>query len=433
MDRRLQLRYQVLVKSQMNAASRTAAGPSLLPQGTHAAAVTQAAWRFYNNPRVSLAALIQPLREIGLKEAAQSSSEFVLLAHDWSKLDYGTHSSKQDRCQLTHRSDIGYDLTTALLIDAHDGAPLVPMEMHLKTAHAVHSTSTSPPVVTDHHLDQLQPIMDSSREWNLPRRVVHVIDREADSLGHYRDWQAAEHLFLVRSNDRRVRWNDQSWKISEIVGHCESSGYFQGDRPVEYHGKPAIQQVAEVNIVLDRRHKTQINGKQYAIAGPPVPLRLVMSRILDETGQVLSTWTLLTNVPADKADAGQVALWYYWRWRIESFYKLLKSHGQEAEYWQQESGEAVARRLLVATMACVVVWRLQRETTPQAAETRRILIRLSGRQMKHKVESTAPALLAGYFVLLSMLQLLEQTDHTLDQLKSLADNALPFINPSGNV
>jgi len=27
----------------------------------------------------------------------------------------------------------------------------------------------------------------------------------------------------------------------------------------------------------------------------------------------------------------------------------------------------------------------------------------------------------------------EQTDHTLSQLKSIADNALPFINPFGNV
>jgi len=178
MDRRLQLRHQSLVKSQMSAAFRTAAGPSLLPEGTHAAAVTQAAWRFYNNPRVSLSALIQPLRKIGLKETAQSSSEFVLLAHDWSKLDYGTHSSKRDRCQLIHQSDIGYDLTTALLIDAHEGAPLAPMEMHLKTAHAVHSTSASPPVVTDHHLDQLLPMMDSSREWNLPRRVVHGFPRQ---------------------------------------------------------------------------------------------------------------------------------------------------------------------------------------------------------------------------------------------------------------
>lgn len=60
------------------------------------------------------------------------------------------------------------------------------------------------PVVTDHHLNQLQPLMDSSFEWNLPGRIVHVIDLAADSLGHYRDWLAGEHLFLVRSNDRRV-------------------------------------------------------------------------------------------------------------------------------------------------------------------------------------------------------------------------------------
>ena len=29
--------------------------------------------------------------------------------------------------------------------------------------------------------------------------------------------------------------------------------------------------------------------------------------------------------------------WYYWRWKIESFFKLLKSAGQQLESWQQPS------------------------------------------------------------------------------------------------
>lgn len=433
MDRRLQSRYVTLVKSQMSASTHTAAGPAKLPQTAQAAAATQAAWRFYNNERVSLSALVEPLREAGRQACGQSHSEFVLLAYDWSKLDYGTHAAKADRLQLTHQHDIGYDLTCALLIDAHNGDPLAPLEMHLKTAQAVYSTSDAPPQVTDHHLDQLQPIMQRSPGWQLGKQVVHIIDREADSLGHYRSWQAAGHLFLVRGDDRRVLWNDQPWLISEILSECVQTGKFHELREVTYHGKTASQQVAEVPVVLHKPHKTRINGKQRDVPGPPLPLRLVISRVLNQSGQVLASWILLTNVPAESADAGQIALWYYWRWRIESFYKLLKSHGQEIEAWQQVSGAAIARRLLLASMACVVVWRLQRETSPQAEEIKRVLVRLSGRQMKHKVISTAPALLAGYFVFLSMSELLESSPYTWDDLKSLAAQALPFLNPAGDV
>ena len=50
----------------------------------------------------------------------------------------------------------------------------------------------------------------------------------------------------------------------------------------------------------------------------------------------------------------------------QSYFELLKSHGQQLEQWQQETGPAIARRLLVASMACVVVWQLQADDTPQA-------------------------------------------------------------------
>jgi hypothetical protein len=42
-----------------------------------------------------------------------------------------------------------------------------------------------------------------------------------------------------------------------------------------------------------------------------------------------------------------------------------------------------------------VVWQLARGETVEAAEVRRLLVRLSGRQMKWGVEFTEPALLSG--------------------------------------
>ena len=144
---------------------------------------------------------------------------------------------------------------------------------------------------------------------------------------------------------------------------------------------------------------------------------------------------MLTNLPASEAaDAATVALWYYWRWRIESYHKLLKGAGQQVEHWQQETPAALARRLLVAAMACVVVWRLARDERPQAAAMRDVLVRLSGRQMKRgrdratgarRRRFTEPALLAGLGVLLPMLELLER--HDVAELRAMAEAALPGL------
>src|SRR5262249_25655620 len=150
------------------------------------------------------------------------------------------------------------------------------------------------------------------------------------------------------------------------------------------------------------------------VPGPPITLRRVVSRVCDLSGKTLAVWYLLTNLPAE-VDTATVALWYYWRWRIESLFKLLKSHGQQVECWQQEGGEAIAKRLLVSAMACALVWRLQRQEAPEAGTLRALLVRLRGRQMKWGREHTAPALLAGVWVLVAMVEALEQ--HSPEDLR----------------
>ncbi len=157
--------------------------------------------------------------------------------------------------------------------------------------------------------------------------------------------------------------------------------------------------------------------KRTKVSGPPLTLRLIVSRVYDADGRLLAVWLLLTNVPP-AVDAATVALWYYWRWRIESYFKLLKSAGQQLEQWQQRTALALARRLLVAGMACVLIWQLARSPEPEAATLRSLLVRLSGRQMKWGVPFTEPALLAGLWVLLAMLEVAQRYD--LAELQRLA-------------
>jgi len=207
--------------------------------------------------------------------------------------------------------------------------------------------------MTDHHLDQLEPTMDESAEWGLERTVVHVIDREADSLGRLRSWDAKGHLFLVRCDDRRLRCSGQSVLLSEINEHFHQIGEFQDVGKARFHGKSVRREVCEANVVLYRQHKETQHGKQVRV-----------------------------------------------------------------------SGKAIARRLLIAAMACIVVNRLQASTSAAAEKFRKYLIQLSGRQIKYGQESTSPALLASYFVLLSMSQFIEHNDVSLEELKQLADQSL---------
>lgn len=174
---------------------------------------------------------------------------------------------------------------------------------------------------------------------------------------------------------------------------------------------------APVRLLRARQRNRPLSNDRQRVPGEPLPLRLVISEVRCDQNQLLATWYLLTNAPPE-VDASTIALWYYWRWNIEQFFKLSKSAGVQAEHWQQESADAIASRLLVACMACMVVWRLARNTCPEATAARRLLVRLSGRQMKRGVESTLPAMMAGLWTLLAMMQTLEE--YPLEDLRAMA-------------
>ncbi len=184
--------------------------------------------------------------------------------------------------------------------------------------------------------------------------------------------------------------------------------------------------VAETEVVLYRPAKKNVRGRKFQRAGRALSLRLILVQIRDDRGKVLAEWKLLSNVPREWATTEHLARCYYWRWRIESFFKLLKSHGQQWERWQQETGPAIARRLLIASMACVAVWQLQADDSLPAQEFQNVMVKLSGRQMKRAHPYTAPALLAGLWTLLSMLALLEH--YQLRDLKHFTTSLIPLLD-----
>ena len=388
------------------------------------------AHRFLYNDAVDLPTLIEPLHQVARHWDQQQPTGWALAVHDWSALKYPSHSSKTDRAKVNRLRRHGYELATVLLVDGRNGSPVAPLELRLQTAHGICSSRTPAPRPSASRLDEVLASMHAATAVGLRQPLVHIIDREADSLAHYRAWQTAGQTFLVRAdNERVVRWQAEELSVAALGQRLHGRGLFRRSRPVTYHGQTAVQHVTETTVVLDRpawrcrRHK----GKKVSVRvpGEALSVRLIISRVCNDAGKTLAVWYVLTNLPA-AVEAATVALWYYWRWRIESFFKLLKSAGQQAEAWQQETGAAIAKRLLVAAMACALVWQIERQPAPEAARLRQLLVKLSGRQMKYGQTHTTPALLAGLWVLVTMLETLEH--HSVEELRNFK-NYLSFLPP----
>jgi hypothetical protein len=362
---------------------------------------------FLNNDEVTPKKLSEPLVAACHDALAKSEGDYALVVHDWSRINYGTHTSKKDRLQMSHAKDIGYELQSSLLVDAQNGIPLSVVAQNLCSSEGSwqsRKAKIQKEEIT--HLDELSKRMDWIEELRCVKKLVHIVDREADSVAHLRTWSQAGHRWLVRAKEGgMVRHGEHEVALREVVEHLT----FKEVRKIDCKGEPCSQWIAGTNVVLTRNAKPakkDQNGERVkAVRGVHLPVRLVVSRIINEDGDVVAQWYLLSNVD-EHVDDAQLALWYYFRWEIESFFKLLKSAGHQLESWEQETARATFNRILIATQTCVMVWQLMSASGEAAAKTRAFLVRLSGRQTKRIRPVTIPALLAGLFTLFTMIETL---------------------------
>lgn len=94
--------------------------------------------------------------------------------------------------------------------------------------------------------------MDVVAALHLGADVVHVIDREADSVGHWRDWSAAGYRVLVRAGDRVVRHDGRGRKLVGVADELRGGGGLRPAGEALYRGRKAWRFVGETDVVLHR-------------------------------------------------------------------------------------------------------------------------------------------------------------------------------------
>lgn len=420
-----------LVKSHMNHKQHSTNGLNLL-QKTEGFSQAQSAWRFYNNEHVDIESLNEPMLTRGIKTINKSSDEYILVAHDWSLINYKNHTAKTDcirkrRSNVNNASSRGYELQSSLAIESSSGKPILPLVQNLKTQDKVLSSYN--PTMKSHltHLGELtQRIAYINQSLNIQKKIVHVIDREADSAGFFRGLQK-EDLYIVRALDNvKVRYEDEDITQKELSKKMDKGKYV---KTIQYQNKKVKIYVNTVDILItrDSYQKTDTpQGKtiKQKVKGKPIKNRFIVQRLIDEKNNTVATWLLLSNLPKD-VDITRIGLWYYYRWNIETYFKLLKSSGFNLEKWQQESAQAIFKRLFVASYACLLVWEIEHTNSKNMLAIRKFLVRLSGRLVARKKISTSPALLAGLWNFFSAMDMLELYD--IEELHSIKKELNDFM------
>jgi hypothetical protein len=398
-DPRLNKRYQQMVKESIGVNKSTSSGHKAMLTINKSFASTQAAWRFYKNDKITLEKLGAPLRTAALSGVVNACQKYALCIHDWSRLKYITHKSKQDTYKMTHAYDVGYSLQTSLVVSDIDGEPIAPVAQRIVNSEGSYATyyETDEPQEIRNNLDELCKAIEHSEQQCFDKPLVHIVDREADSIWHIRKIHE-DSSWLIRA--RKTNYVDHEGISKKLSAIADELPYKALDK-VDYKGTKQVRTVAETIVTISRpAQPSQKKGYQKSVPGKAIQVRLVVCRVMNTDNTLLAQWLLLTNVNDEKAQT--ICNWYYWRWRIESFFKLMKKGGYELEHWQQNNALSILKRLLVVCMACVFSWRIALNDSEESKAFRDFLVRLSGKQLKRGKTYTHNAILSGLWIFFSM-------------------------------
>jgi hypothetical protein len=331
-------------------AATFAAEPSAsIPKACGSWAQTKATYRFFSNPNLSSAALLETHQQ-RTRERCQRQS-VVLVVQDTTALVYG------EREGLGFVSS-GPEASKGLLLHSSlaftpNGQPLGLMRVDTWTRDPAQFGKAALRAQRPIDKKESQRWLDSFGDcvqWaaRCPgTRWINIADREADI---YQLFLAAEPHpevgVLVRARHNR-----------RTMAGAEMDGLLRGVSPAgkvgisvpRKHTKASRQAALEVRFMA-------MNAKAPKKSGLKGSLKLwvVEAREVSERADALH-WRLITNLPVETLESALEKIrWYKVRWQIEEYHRVLKS-GCQAQGRQLETGPRLARVLMVDL---VVAWRV---------------------------------------------------------------------------
>lgn len=348
-DSRLRVRLMTLVRDFY------ARPNAQLPEACGSRARTKAAYRFFDNPHVTMNSLLEPHYEATARRCRQEA--VVLAVQDSTSLNYSAHPATQDLGPLNTRADrsIGLWMHDTLAVTPA-GVPLGLIDVQCwardgtfqgkatRYQRAIGDKESSKWLTSYAAANALQKRLPTTR-------VVSVGDREADLYEFLAEAvaESAQAKILVRA-ERTRRMTQDHGSLWDFMQHQPVSGTQALAIPRRGTARARVAQMTVRHALVD------IKAPKRKGHAPSLRLWAVYSR--EETPPEGSTpleWMLLTTAPVDSLDdACECLAWYANRWQIEVYHRTLKS-GCRIEERQLGNADRIEACLAIDL---VVAWRV---------------------------------------------------------------------------
>jgi hypothetical protein len=343
-----------------------------IPQAMQDWAATKGAYRFLSNPRITEATILAG-HFAATAARVRDNKGPILVLHDTSEMNF--HWKEPEALGRTQKPGLKGGLSPQLVQEtlAHYSLALTPEGVPLGLCGAEFWSRDGFTVGGDVQFQKRStksPKKKESARWirgvqsatqNLgvmEGPILHIGDQEADIYAFFVKTLEKENYFLVRLTVNRCTLEEES-KLYTWLDKAEIKGkmtltYHDGS---ERRTEKLSLQYGRVTIQPSKNPKgTKVRG---------LPVYVVRAHASSKRKRRDLDWKLITNVPIlSLEDAKKAIELYALRWKIEVFFKILKS-GLKVEELKLRAAEPLVKALAIAS---IVAWRIYWLTRTQRSK-----------------------------------------------------------------
>jgi hypothetical protein len=333
------------------------------------------AYRFLSNPKVSESLLIQSLED---QCKANSEGKRVIAFCDTSTFNFTAHKGRikdftglgsLGSCSGIH--PLGFLIHPILVHQQSSGAPCGISAVKLwtrpeeaKRKRSKRHQTQDLPIEDKESYKWLGPCL-SSREGSLStaEHITFVMDREGDIMEVYDRLPNAKTDVLVRAcHNRNIVTPEQG---KEKLFDYVSKQPVSGTDTINVQGKKRKKRKADVGIkyakcTLNWHGRQKVNSKIN-----PNGIEVTIIEVKEKTHkgykeEPLLIWRLITTKNIENIEQAKEEIRIYaQRWRIEEYFKLLKSDGYNIESTELESGTSIRKLTLILMKVSIKIQQLK--------------------------------------------------------------------------
>lgn len=324
---------------------------------------TIAAYRFFQNPKVTCQSILQP--HIDATKKRIQGEPVVLILQDTTELDLSKHPPKDAR-HLNHKNRLGlYDHTHLAVTPGHLALGVLGQKFFDRDAETLgkaHQRETLPIEKKESFrwLEGYRLASEIANEFP-DTNIISIADREADIYDIFLEHQSLEKPadYIIRAQKQKQRSTPNLDTTAGAANYCKiwdelSKTKVLSVKTVEINATPKRQaRLAKLEI---RAMQVEVKPPHARRKLPSVKMNIISAEEVGNTTQDSDiSWHLMTSLPIDNIENVECVIEYYRaRWAIEVYFRTLKT-GCCVEEIQLESRE---RYIKCLSFYKIIAWRV---------------------------------------------------------------------------